>query len=936
MKLAKRNSRLALAVNVAVVHLCLVQSARPAEDADAIELLQLKEAAVVGTSVRLTPEVGALTDGDTGKAVSFTTAKNAPLQVVFAFGKESVSPEKLIVYWAPTKEASEPPTIEVLASSLSPHTGFQTLRTARLQPQNGPQEFAFVPTGAKWILFRISASVGAENWSLAEISLLGHQGPPATRYAFNESPAKAFDVLAKLKEMISVKLSPDEASMFADAQDGQLDRWSFAEAALIASGVTQRDERRAMLRKIDAYESAANQAVGRGKNPLERGERLLKYLHSKPLAAGYVAQQTDLSTLLETGHYNCVSSATIYNILGRRIGLDVRAVEVPDHAFSILYHGSQHADVEVTTVQGFKPSRDPKALETFRQQTGFRYIPDRHPEQRREIRETGLISIIYYNHGVMHSEQKEYGEALLRYFCALSLDPEFDSAVKNVLATLANWGVDLSNQEQFEPALKVVNVGLTLAPKDATLLNNRKAIWHARVNGAIDAGETVTALSLLREAHLQVPDGNFPAMQSWVFLRPAEDLVNELRWEDALQLARSGMKKVDDAAKRELQEWSQGLFLRWSNQLMKQKQFDIALDGLQKGLERWPDDRSLKGNMAYVAQEWTQDVLKEKSAEEAEAVLSGLLKKYPEMQSIGEVAHSYAVRLVNGLVQKHDFEQALAAIGRCQKFLLAEDVLRLSQSVYDAWANDYQRKQAWDEALAIYAAALERFPEDPHLSNNAKATWSLWIQSHVTSRQWKQAVDVCAKAMNAQPESAFDGNLGYVAQEWLAEVEGGGRSTEVDKVAGDLLKRFSSVTSVQMATVSHYARTADQLAGQQKYEQALSVLDRGEKLLKTKDTNPLLSAGRRVYDRRAGQHLANKQWQKAVDVYASGLKRYPGDSHLKNNALATWGQWAGTYIDEQQWDAAIEVFDKALKQFPDSGTLKNNREFCEQQRDRSN
>src|SRR5262249_10584219 len=161
--------------------------------------------------------------------------------------------------------------------------------------------------------------------------------------------------------------------------------------------------------------------VGQINNPAERGDALLRWLHREALSKGYHSTQTDLSVLLDQQSFNCVSSAVIYNIIGQRLGLDVRAIEVPDHVFSVLYQGTTHMDVETTNPQGFNPSRDPREIEKFEKLTGFRYIPDTHRDQRREITETGLAAVIYYNKGVELGKAKRHQDALLAYFRAMSL-----------------------------------------------------------------------------------------------------------------------------------------------------------------------------------------------------------------------------------------------------------------------------------------------------------------------------------------------------------------------------------------------------------------------------------------------------------------------------------------------------------------------------------
>lgn len=899
-----------------------------------VKLLRVDQATIARTSVlgEDVERLGKLTDGDTETAVSFSATPAAPLDVVFGFGGEAVGPERLVVHVAAGDDQDAAPTIEVLVSSLSPHAGFQSLQIARPKNESGAQEFAFVTSGAKWILLRIAPAPGSDQVSLAELSLLGRLGPPATRYEFKESPAKAFEVLERLKRMVNVPLSEDEQSLFADANDGRLDDWSFADAALVASGVTDDNERKVYLKKIRILEAKVREALADATSPFDKGQRLLEFLHAKVLVGDYVAKQTDLSTLLDTGEFNCVSSATLYNVLARRLKLDARAIEVPDHAFSIVYDGARHADVETTNERGFNPSRDPRALEQLHQQTGFRYMPDLHPEKRREIREAGLIGIIYYNHGVVHSDQGQYADALVRYFCALSLDPEFASSVKNVLTTLAKWSAELGRKQEFEDALTVVNVGLELAPSDAALLNNRKVIWQHYVEASVAAGDNDRALALLRQADKQVEDGNFKAMQSWVFLKPAEELVEQSRWDEAQRLAQSGVSKVDADARAELLQWRQGLFSRWANSHLDEKDYASASKVLRRGLAIWPDQSQLANNLAYAAQEWSRQTMKREGPERAEAILATLLDQQPDLEALRDVARTYAGRLVIERREAKEFSQALAAIERCGHFLPEEDLLALARNVYDGWTDDLTEAGNWKQALDVYDKAVRQFPEDSHLANNRTATWDAWAKSFVRTKHWKEAAEVYAKAMNKLPEGGFDRNLGFITQEWLRDEQTNRGNDAVDKSIVYLLERFAENDDVRDVATGHFARIAVDLAGKGMWEDALATIRRGQKHFKGNEQ--LLNATRHVYDRWADGHRTKGEWEKAIDVYTNALKSLPDDSHLTNNASVIWSSWARTYVDSKDWGKAIEVYEKALKAFPDSGTFRNNLEYCRQQRDR--
>ena len=199
------------------------------------------------------------------------------------------------------------------------------------------------------------------------------------------------------------------------------------------------------------------------------------------MAKGYVAAQTDLSGILDiTGTFNCVSSATIYNVLGRPAWSSICGPSRSQITlFSILYDGTNHADYRgPPTASGFNPARDRAAQEDFEKKTGFPLHSRQQPAtSAREIGEAGLVAITYYNHGVTLIREKRYHEALLAYFRAMSLDQEFNSAVKNALASLGNWSRDLAAEGKFEEAVNVLGTGVELAPKDATLVHNRKVVW---------------------------------------------------------------------------------------------------------------------------------------------------------------------------------------------------------------------------------------------------------------------------------------------------------------------------------------------------------------------------------------------------------------------------------------------------------------------------
>jgi tetratricopeptide (TPR) repeat protein len=363
---------------------------------------------------------------------------------------------------------------------------------------------------------------------------------------------------------VTIRIAAEDQALWNDAKAGRFTKQSFAEAALLASGVRDPAERAGYLRRLDALEQQARQALGGAQTPFERGEKLLAWLHgeSRPLAK-YVETQTDLSVLLDTGTYNCVSSAVLYNLLGRRLGLDVRAVEVSDHAFSVLYDGGKSADVETTTALGFNPSRDRKASGQSGGQAGSVYIRERHKNQRRPIDEVGLVAAMYFNHGVLEFREGRYAEALAASVCAMNLDPDAFAA-KQAYASLARWTVGLAREGRLEEAVRVLDEAGAMINNPAAV---KKVTW-----GVYDAA--------------------------------ARDLFTQADWPRAIALYGKALERLP--GDRHLEKNQQAAWDGWARGYMESREWAKAIDVYRDALKTYPRNRSFLNNIKYCEQEMNQ------------------------------------------------------------------------------------------------------------------------------------------------------------------------------------------------------------------------------------------------------------------------------------------------------------------------------------------
>lgn len=898
-----------------------IDSSAPAE----VNLLRLPTAHIERSTATLDDASALTTLFEDNPAVvpSVKAQPNVPLDVVFGFEGAVVTADRVTIR---VPQASSTARIEILVSTLSPQAGFRSVRSDPLAPKAAEQELSFQPAAARWIMLRFTPSVGRDSIDAAAVKVLGHEGAPASNYAFKQSPAAALDVLARLKTIsaVDISVSPDEQSLFADAADGKLDQWSYEEAALIASGVRTAQDRAPYLARLAAIEAAAAQAVGPGGTAFDRGGRLLRWLYQSGALKSYVKDQTDLSALLDSGGYNCVSSALLYTMVGRHLGLDVRAIEVPDHAFAVLYDGTLHADIETTVEGGFNPDRDPKSLGLFERLTGFSRPPTDKRELRREVGDIGLAAVVYYNHGVINGNGGRNALALADYFRALSLDPENATAVKNTLGTMANWSVDLIRAQRFQEAVQELAAGLTLAPDDALLNDNQLAAWQQWATTEIQAGRRDAALAILRNAAQAAPRGGFEAMQTWIYISPAEDLAKREHWADAIAIIDAARPGFQGQQLADIKNYETDLYNRQAMALVKDKKWPEAQAVYAAAQTRLPGVDLLKQNEIFVWASWCMD-------DEGSGNFTGMLDvaekahhRFPDDAVLAQNEKAAWSRLSLQQAQHGDFAAALNTLTSAyQDFPGDRDLQDAERPHWINWSNAQNNARNWAQAIDICERGLQRFPGDHLLERNELAAWFGAGQAHFNAKQWQEAIHTYAQAQERFPD---DKNLvGNELATWSnwgnAHVQAGEWQDGID-VYEKGRARFPGDQNLRSLELSAWINWSKALIDAAQWQQSIEVAQRGLKIYP--DGELLKGNELAAWGNWGNTHVQAREWQDGIDVYEKARVRFPEDRNLRDLELNSWINWSKALIDAAQWQQSIEVAQRGLKIYPDGELLKGN------------
>lgn len=536
--------------------------------------------------------IAELTDGDAATAIELPARGGSEVDVVISWGGAAVGLRRLVVGLDPKRPAVQPTDLEILVSADAAGERFSVVKSIDLFGGAGPYQYDFGPVTAQRVIVRLRAPTTGSGVRITELALVAADEQPAHRPPTGaHSPAQALALLASLRQTpLDQALPAAEEAMLTDGADGRFDEGSFAAAALIASGVADAAALTGQLAVIDRLVAEAHAAVAGERDLAATGEKLLRLLHAGCFRGGYELHQTDVSTVLQTGRFNCVSSAVVYTIVGRRLGLDVRGIAVPEHAFAILYDGARHYDVETTIPEGFHPARSPEAVEKFRARTGFVYVPESHREARREVNDAGLVALIYYNHGVTLADRGDHPAALAMYFRGLRLDPNSVPLAKNALAAWANWAKAELDARRFAAAREILLTGARLNPTDDTLADNLEYAIQEELAAAdpeTEPARLATAVSLVTSLPRT---SDVPDVIARHLHRRTSAMQQAGHWAEAEAYVRRHAAALAPLGDRALEEsvWEQ-VYLPWAE--AADDDWDAVIDRCRRGLQAAPRSR---------------------------------------------------------------------------------------------------------------------------------------------------------------------------------------------------------------------------------------------------------------------------------------------------------------------------------------------------------
>ena len=284
------------------------------------------------------------------------------------------------------------------------------------------------------------------------------------------------------------------------------------------------------LQRIHALAASIPASAGFPATERERAEFILTYLHRNVFRA-YSLLQTRVDTVFLNGRFNCVSSAVLYMILCKSVGINVSGVKTIDHAFVMVHIGGEDIDVETTSIHGFDPGNRREFHDEFGRVTGFAYVPAQNYHDRQTISPIELVSLIMSNRIAELETARRFSEAVPLAVDRAALlagiaggsdpgtrtgssTPFFEDPRNDLMNRLFNYGVFLLNSGREEETLRWAAIASSVYPDETRWQEFVMAAVNNRLQRLVRAGQIAQARDFLNSHGPELSPANYAELDS--------------------------------------------------------------------------------------------------------------------------------------------------------------------------------------------------------------------------------------------------------------------------------------------------------------------------------------------------------------------------------------------------------------------------------------
>lgn len=185
--------------------------------------------------------------------------------------------------------------------------------------------------------------------------------------------------------------------------------------------------------------------------------QLLAWLHQHALKH-YDENATELTQVLKSGRYNCVSATLLFQSLARECGINTVTLNRSNHCRAAIWSQGRWLPLE-TTCATCAPQASRQADDAT--------LPER------QLNDQAVLGLIAFNRAVDDYREGAFAAATAGNFAALQVDPDHTAARSNLTAALNAWAIAAIRTENAGQAESLLAIAAAADPTDGTTRHNQ-------------------------------------------------------------------------------------------------------------------------------------------------------------------------------------------------------------------------------------------------------------------------------------------------------------------------------------------------------------------------------------------------------------------------------------------------------------------------------
>lgn len=320
----------------------------------------------------------------------------------------------------------------------------------------------------------------------------------------------------------------------------------FARAALVASGADQERTERHLQELGALWEELCPQLQGAGCEE-EDAEKILSFMYENFLRK-YNFDQTLVDKAMDTGVYNCVSSAIIFLYFCKRADIPACAEETPRHAFCVIFTKDGEVDVETTNPYGVNPGKK-RGKDLGGGKTQWITVPAKDYAGRHKVDDRRVIAMVYNNRIVQLQKKRLNASAVGLAVDAYEIQGRSELSRNDLELCVGNAAADLSASGRDQDAIGFL--------KSAEERFGRCDSWTRKIQNAyrnLLLEKTNSLPYADAAAELDANKGNlahrdFAELKEYLYLLNSQKAAQARDWPAAIALAQKGLEEFPQSKK---------------------------------------------------------------------------------------------------------------------------------------------------------------------------------------------------------------------------------------------------------------------------------------------------------------------------------------------------------------------------------------------------